>query len=401
MLHNLAIPCLLLAIWMATTAALANPAALEVPQPTPEMRTYSAIRYAIYFIATAYSAFVYWAILQFGLAQKIRDAIAKRMSKPFLQVMCFYAILVFCVMVAMLPLGFYANFVLDHQFGLSNQTFGHWLSDLGKRKLVSIAIGAPVCALMFFIVNRFKNWGLVLWGVLVPIIGFMIFVYPVAVDPLFNKFTELKPSVVLNEIRLLERQAGIPDAPVFVVDKSRQTKKINAYVTGLAGTTRIVLWDTTLDKLSDEQVLAIVAHEIGHYVLGHVTQGFAIIAAVLLAAVLLVQRFEQRLLAAIPARWGIGGKTDPAIIPLLMLASVLVNFLIDPIYNGISRHVEHEADAYALQLTGNGAAMASTFITLSKMNLADPNPPPFVEFWLFDHPTLKNRIEFALQDRRQ
>jgi len=396
MLHNLAIPCLLLAIWMATTVALANPAALEVPQATPEIQAYSTIRYVIYFVATAYSAIIYWGILQFSVAAKIRDAVARRMSKRFLQVMCFYAIMVVCATVLMFPLSVYGSFLLDHQFAVSNQTFGHWLTELGKRKLVSIAIGAPICALIFFVVNQFKSWGLVLWAVLVPIIAFMIFVYPVSIDPLFNKFSELKPSVILDEIRLLERRAGIQDAPVFIVDKSRQTKKVNAYVTGLAGTTRIVLWDTTLNKLSDEQVLSIVAHEIGHYVLGHVIQGFAMIACGLAVVLLLLQRFEQRLLALIPKRWGVEGKSDPAIIPLVLLASVIGNFVIDPVYNGISRHVEHEADVYALQLTGNGPAMASTFATLSKMNLSDPNPPPFVEFWLCDHPTLKKRFEFSL-----
>jgi STE24 endopeptidase len=199
-----------------------------------------------------------------------------------------------------------------------------------------------------------------------------------------------------TEISKLADQAGIGGAPIFVVDKSRQSQKLNAYVTGIGNSARIVLWDNTVNKLPQDQVLSIVAHEIGHYVLMHIYIGFAIASAVLLAGLLPAQRYAEKLVAKLPSSWRISGLTDPAVIPAAMMLLTVINFISDPIVNSISRHEEHQADEFGLKLTGNGPAMARTFVSLSEQNLSLPDPPFWIEFWLFSHPTLKNRIDYAL-----
>ena len=207
----------------------------------------------------------------------------------------------------------------------------------------------------------------------------------------------LPPGPLRAQIEALAAKAGIPNAPIYVVDKSRQTHETNAYVTGIGSSARIVLWDTMLPpRMPQDQVMAIVGHEMGHYVLKHLYWGFLLTVLGLLLALPLAQLFAEWLLRRFGPRWHLGGLTDYAATPALLLTVSLFSFLTAPITNGVSREVEHQADTYGLKITGNGPAMARAFVSLSEQNLSDPNPPPFIKFWLFTHPPLQERINFVL-----
>ena len=387
---------LLLLPLTAHAAPLLN-ADVRLPVVTPEMKRYSEIGYALYFIGTVYSLLALWAVLASGLSARLRGWV-QPLRVPFLRLLGYYTLLTLTLIVVHAPLTVYRSYVLPHQYGLSSQSFGGWLEDLGKGVGVDILTTVPILGLLLWLIGRSpKRWALWFWAALVPIIAFGIFAAPLVIDPLFNKFTPLPPGPLRTQIEALAVKAGIPNAPIYVVDKSRQTHETNAYVTGIGSSARIVLWDTILPpRMPEDQLRAIVAHEMGHYVLKHLYWGFLLTVLGLLFALPAAQKFAEWLLSRYGSRWGISGLTDHAAIPALLLTVSLFSFVFAPLTNGISREVEHQADAYGLQITGNGPAMARAFVTISEQNLSDPNPPPFIKFWLFTHPPLQERIDFAL-----
>ncbi len=389
--------CLLVISCLTAHAAPLVSADVRPPTVTPEMKRYSEIGYALYFAGTAYGLLALWAVLATGLSARLRRWV-QPLRFSLLRLLGYYTLLTLVLVMIHAPLTVYRGYVLPHHYGLSSQSFGGWLGDIGKSVGVDIGTTVPILWLLFWLIKRSpRRWAVWFWAALLPIIAFGIFAAPLVVDPLFNKFTPLPPGPLRAQIETLAAKAGIPSAPIYVVDKSRQTHETNAYVTGIGSSARIVLWDTILPpRMPDDQLRAIVAHEMGHYVLKHLYWGFLLTGLGLLFALPAAQKFAEALLRRFGSRWQIDGLTDYAAIPALLLTVSLFSFIFAPITNGVSREVEHQADAYGLHITGNGPAMARAFVTLSEQNLSDPNPPPFIKFWLFTHPPLQERINFAL-----
>jgi Zn-dependent protease with chaperone function len=364
------------------------------PMVTDRMLQYAHTRYALLFVRVIYSCIVLLFLLQVGWLAAVRDWLQARCGNRFVQLILFLAVLQVMLTIFALPYQYLAAFYLEHQFGLSDQSLLAWLGDFGKARAVGLlflVLGWSV----FWAVSRLRRWLLILWSLLTPLIALSIFVYPVLIDPLFNKYADMPAGSLKSSIETLAKQAGVLHPAVFVVDKSKQTNTMNAEVTGLGDTTRIVIWDTTL-KLPEDQVLAIVGHELGHYVLRHVLWGFLLAAAGLLVGLWIVGQIGATVTGALPPRWRVNGMRDLMIIPVAMLLGTALGFLLDPIDSAISRVMEHQADAFGLHLTANGPAMARAFVSLSNTNLSDPDPPPIIQFWFFGHPSLRNRIDFAL-----
>ncbi|MCW3058724.1 MAG: hypothetical protein JWQ02_545 [Capsulimonas sp.] len=380
-----------------TPAAAATIEDVRPPNVTLAMRRYSRIRYTLYFVGTAYSLLALWALLATGLSARLRQ-IAERLSRRrFFTLLWYYVLFALTLWIVRLPLSFYSGYWLSHAYGLSHQSFGAWMGDVAKAHLVDVATTVPILWLVFWLMGRTpRRWPLALWLACVPLIAAGMFLSPILIDPIFNKFSPMAASPLKAQIETLAAKAGIPNAPIFVVDKSRQTNETNAYVNGVGSSARIVLWDTTLKKMPPDQVLAIVGHEMGHYVLKHLYWGFLESIVGLLIALPLGRWLYDRWIARCGARWRLRDSRDFAAIPALFFILGVLSFVSEPIVNWQSRRVEHAADAYGLQVTGNRAAMARGFVSLSEQNLSDPNPPPFIKFWLFSHPPLQERIDFAL-----
>ena len=390
--------CLTLILLPLTAHAAPLPAAdVQPPIVTPEMKRYSEIGYALYFLGTAYSLGALWAVLATGLSARLR-AWVQPLRFSLLRLLGYYTLLTLALVLIHAPLTVYRSYWLPHEYGLSSQSVGGWLGDLGKGIGVNILTTVPVLWVLFWLIRRSpRRWAVWFWAALIPLIAFGIFAAPLLIDPLFNKFTPLPPGPLRTQIEALAQKAGIPNAPIYVVDKSRQTHETNAYVTGIGSSARIVLWDTILPpRMPADQLRAIVAHEMGHYVLKHLYWGFLLTVLGLLAALPLAQKFAQWLARRYGPRWKIDGLADHAATPVLLLTVSLFSFFLAPVTNAVSREVEHQADSYGLHLTGNGPAMARAFVSISEQNLSDPNPPPFIKFWLFTHPSLQERINFAL-----
>ena len=368
---------------------------------TPERRAraieYSDIRNRFFFINTAWAFVVLLLVLFTGASAKLRAWAERIASKPVGTWYLYFLFLSLILFLADLPFDVYTGFVLEHRYGHSNQSFGQWFGDVAKSEAISYVLGGGVAFLVYVAIRRMgQRWWLWVGGFTAPVVAFFIVIAPVVISPLFNKFSPLADVALRDRILALASDAGISDSRVFEVDASRQSNKYNAYVTGLFGSKRIVLYDTILKDMEDDEILFIMAHEIGHYTMHHMWIGVAGITAFILCAAWLIHQMVGGLFRRYGARWGVSTLGDFASFPLLAFLLLLFSFLFMPVSNAVSRHFEHKADEYGLALTGNRAAAAKAFEKLAARNLSNPDPSPFIEFWLYDHPTIKDRVAYVL-----
>ena len=372
---------------------------MDVPQfvITDAMREYSRIRYVSYFIVPAYSMLILFLGLHSGLFARLALAAKRVSSHGVARFTAFFLGFYVLMMAAKLPVTYLLSFVVPHHYRLSAQPFGGWWEDYIKAQLVAFALSWLLVGVCVWIVGRFKRWWwLILWSVAVPVFVLAVFLMPLVFDPIFNKYTVMPASPLKERIVQIAFRAGIADAPVFLVDKSKQTKSYNAYVTGLGSSARIVLWDNIL-TLPEDQLLAIVGHEAGHYALHHIIIGSGCAIAGMFMLFFVSGRFLPWIVPKLPPRWEVEAMTSLTMVPVVYLGTTVVLFITDPIVNCVSRLMEQQADAYSLQMTGDGKALARTFVALATKNLADPDPPLFVELWSFSHPSLRRRLNEALR----
>lgn len=383
--------CTLLCILPATGAA---------PQfiVTDAMRQHSQIRTALYFIYPLYTSLALILLLQSGALSAL-ESWARRTGPGWLaQFAIFFFTFSVIFLAVKLPIAYYSGFVVPHYFGLSDASFGRWATDLLKAQGVSWLITWFLSMCVLWAVSKFPTrWWLLAWAATVPLTLAGIFLMPLVFDPLFNKYTPMAEGRLRTSIQDLAARAGIPNAPIYQVDKSKQTRTYNAYVTGIGSSARIVIWDNTM-QLPQDETIAIVGHELGHYQLGHVLRGCSFGLAGLFLFFFLAGRYAVGFLKRLPQSWGVRSTTSFVVVPVAYLVTTVVFFLVEPISNAISRQMESQADQYALTVTGNGEAMARTFVSLSSKNLSDPDPPMFVEFWSFSHPSLRRRYDRALNE---
>jgi STE24 endopeptidase len=237
-----------------------------------------------------------------------------------------------------------------------------------------------------------------------PIVLFISFLQPLVIDPLFNKFEPLQSThpELVESIEKVVAHAGlmVPRDRVFLMKASEKTKQVNAYVTGLGASKRVVIWDTIIAAEPGPMIMHTLGHEIGHYALGHIWSGFAFFAALVLVLFYLAKRFFDWALAKSGTAWDIRGPDDWASLPLWIMIVFLLSFLSTPIGNAFSRYQEHEADRYGLEVihgivANPGEVAAQAFQVEGEIDLQDPDPPAFIEFWQYDHPSVNDRILFS------
>ncbi|HEX8173414.1 MAG TPA: M48 family metallopeptidase [Thermoanaerobaculia bacterium] len=363
---------------------------------TEEMRRHSRINDTLYFVGAGYSLALLTLLLLSGISRRMRDAAERITRRPFLMAVLY--IIFFTLVEALLefPLTYYAGFKVPHQFDLSDQTFASWMGDQAKELAVGLLIGSLIGAGALAIIRRVKRWWLVLWLASIPLIITLIVVQPLVLDPLFNKFEPLQNQQLKQKLLDLASKAGIEGSRVYQVNKSKQTKTMNAYVNGIGPTKRIVMWDTLLAKMTEDEILAVMGHEMGHYVLKHIWKGLILSLLLSIAILWTAQRVHDRGLARYGARWGVRAPGDPASFPWLLLIVSVISFLLSPVTNGVSRYVEHQADVFSLEMTHLNEPMALAFKKFAEDSKVDPRPHPFIEFWRYSHPSGAKRIEFAL-----
>ena len=294
---------------------------------------------------------------------------------------------------ATLPVSAYAE-VLRHRYGLSTRSWGLWLRDVAVSTAISAAVTALALAGFLWLVRRAPHtWWAWAAGVAAGLVVVGSFLYPVVIEPAFNRFEPLPAGELRTRLLDLAEENGTPVQDVLVSDASRRTTALNAYVSGFGSTRRVVLYDTTLERLPEDGVASIVAHELGHVVHRDVLTGTLIGALGSGAAVAL----SGWLLSWTPLLRRVGAQSpaDPAVVPLVLLLLSLSGLLSTPVQNLVSRQVETRADLRALELTGDAGAFVDMQRQLSATNLSDPDPPGAWHWFFGSHPTAAQRIAFA------
>lgn len=367
-----------------------------VPQPSETAIRYHRSGNVLWGVETLLALLIPALILSTGLSARIRNG-AQWVGRRWLLTVAVYALIFVLVMSLLtLPLAYYGGYLREQAYGLSNQTLGRWFGDWLKGVAVSGLGLALVLWIPYLLLRKSpKRWWLYAGLVTMPLAALMLVITPVWVDPLFNEYVPMKDKALEARILALAERAGVQGSRVYQVNKSLDTKVVNAYVTGLGETKRIVLWDTILAKLEPDQVLFVTAHEMGHFVLRH-TLAFILGAALITTVSLyVVHRVAGRLIARFSERFGFERLSDVASFPLLLLLGSLVTLILTPAVLAFTRYQEHEADRFALEITRDNRAAATTFVRLQQENLSVPRPGTLYMLWRGSHPSLGERVDFA------
>ncbi|MBE3519575.1 MAG: M48 family metallopeptidase [Firmicutes bacterium] len=306
------------------------------------------------------------------------------------------------VSVASLPFQYYTGYYLERLYGLARMTAGQWFIDYGKSflltALVTVLSGG---VLTLFIAVQPRAWPY-LAGAGVLVLSLMLsYLYPVLVAPMFYRFRPLEDPDLLRDVQELARKAGIEVSQVLVMEASKKTTRLNAYFAGLGKTKQVVLYDTLLSEASREQARLVLAHEMSHYKHNHVLKSVILSSAgALLAFMLFAWAFARSFPG--PSVRGTPGTTAPpcpvTILVMLLLFLSLVEFVTTPAGNCISRQFEIQADLDSLAWTGDVQAFLDSQVKLARGNLSDVDPPAFIRWFAWTHPTTLERLELALRD---
>jgi STE24 endopeptidase len=292
-----------------------------------------------------------------------------------------------------LPIGVYGE-VMRHRYGLSTRSWPLWLRDVAVSLAIDAALTALVLLVVVWLIRRApRTWWAWAAGAAAALVVVGSFLYPVLIEPAFNTFEPLPAGQLRTDLLALAEENGTPVEDVLVSDASRRTTSLNAYVSGFGSTRRIVLYDTVLDRLPDEEIESIVAHELGHVATDDVLTGTLMGALGAAGAVCGL----GWLLTWTPLlrRAGVESPGDPRVVPLALLLVAVGTLVATPVQNLVSRHIEARADLHALDLTGDAQAFTAMQERLASTNLSDPDPPAAWHWFFGSHPTSAQRIAFA------
>lgn len=298
-----------------------------------------------------------------------------------------------------LPFSFYGSFILRHRYELTDQTILRWIELSLKGFLVNNGLMAIFLWVPYGLIQRYpETWWWRGGLLMIPVIIFMVFITPLVVDPFFSRYVPIQEGSLKNGIQEMLHRGGIGDADIFVVDKSRDTKTMNAYMTGIFSSRRIVLWDTTINNLDEREVVSITAHEMGHYVRNHVWKGIGLGIAGTFLILFLIHLSSGWIVKASGGAFGFTKLHSYASLPLLLILLNLFNWFGQPLINAVSRSFEREADLYEISMTRDRESAVTAMEKLYETSLGVPRPSGFYEFWYHTHPSLEDRIRFYMTE---
>ncbi|MGC1373718.1 MAG: M48 family metallopeptidase [Candidatus Sulfotelmatobacter sp.] len=359
----------------------------------------------LYLFGMIFGLVVLWLLLRLRVAPIFRD-FAERVSKnKFLQTLIFVPLLMILIAVTSLPLEMYEHHV-SLSYGLSVQGWGSWAGDWLKGEAVFLVIAIVAVFALFWVIDKSpRRWWFHFWLMTLPFIVLLVFIAPVVLDPMFNTFVPLEktqPQLVMAIEKVAHRGGlNIPPDRMFEMKASDKVTTYNAYVTGIGATKRVVVWDNTARDMSTPEILFVFGHEMGHYILNHIHKGLAFFAALSFAGFWLGRKIVIAMLSRWGDKWRIRNINDLAALPVFLLTVMLLTVVSEPIDSAFSRHREHQADIYGLEVThglfpDNQQVAADSFQKLGEKSYDYPTPNRFMVFWSYDHPTIQQRIRFAL-----
>jgi STE24 endopeptidase len=363
------------------------------PEATARSNSYFEGGYLIDFAGTALSILIAGGLLVLGWARGVREWLEKTVKWfPLVALGVAFVVNLISTIVSF-PFTYYVGFVREHEYGLSTQTFPEWFGEQMIGAGIGLLIGSIFLAILYIIIRAARNtWWI--WGSIVSIVfaALMVMVAPVFISPLFNTYTEMEQGELRDGIVAMAQANGVPADNVYVYDRSRQTNSISANVSGMFGTTRISLADTLIERGSPEAVRAVMGHEIGHYVLGHLYSIMAMMIGLIVITFATVH-YGFRALAK-NERWGIRDISDPAGLPLFLLIIALTGLVTTPLQRNITYFHEQQADMFGLNAAREPDGFAEAAVMLSEYRKMEPSA---VEEWFFyDHPSGWNRVHNAM-----
>ena len=336
-----------------------------------------------------------WALLAWRLSARMRD-FATRLTRFRWAQTALYAIQYFVLTTLVtLPWAAYEGYVRERQYGMSNQDLAGWLGDQGKELIIALIFGALAAVAIYAVIRKLpKTWWLWGSGVAILFLIFQIAIGPTYLEPVFNKFYPLAESPLKQRILSLARANGIPVQQVYEFDASKQTTKMSAHVSGMAGSAQISLNDNLMNRAAPEEVEAVIGHEMGHYVLNHVYKGVLALGVLVVIGFAFLSWAFGRVTLKFGERWGIRGVADVAGLPLLVALFSVYGFALTPLSNTITRSMEAEADAFGLNAVRQPDGAAQAALHLAEYRKMQPGS--LEEMIFFDHPSGWNRIHRAM-----
>jgi STE24 endopeptidase len=376
----------------ATDAYLAR----LTPQQRQRSDSYFEGGYWLLLWDTLLSVAVCVLLLATGVSANLRDLAERWFASRGLQTFAYSVMYMVITFVLGFPLAWYAGFQREHQYAMSNQTFGAWAVEQAKGFALAAIFGSLLLTALYAVLRRApRSWWILGAVVTMACVALFVLLGPVFIEPLFNKYTELSDPRVRNPILTLARANGVPSDHVYVVDASRQSTRVSANVAGLLGTTRIALNDNLLRRCSVPEIEAVMGHEMGHFVLHHVPKSLLFFGVIVALAFSFLRFGFDRALARWGTAWRVRGITDTAGLPLLALLMTLFFFVLTPVLNTYVRTEEAEADLFGLNAARQPDGEAEVALKLSEYRKLEPGP---IEEWIFfDHPSGRNRIEMAMR----
>lgn len=366
---------------------------------------YSKIKNFMFFLSTPFEWFLYLFILLFGISRAFENWSISSAKYKWLQNAIYLIWLSFLSFMATLPIS-YLSYSLTKKYHISTQTIASWMKDQFIDFWLNYGTMLILVSVLYWLIKKStKRWWLYAWLLSIPFTLFMMFIQPIVIDPLYNDFYPLKDKQLEAEILEFASKANIPAEHVFEVNMAQKTNSLNAYVTGIGSNARIVLWDTTLNKLSDQQILFIMAHEMAHYVEKHIYFNIATSLILSLIGLYLTSKIMNLIVNRLGTVLNITTIQDIRSLPLFLMIISMLLFLSSPVSNLISRYQETRADRYAIEMTKNTEAGITTFQELTRSGLSQVNPPVLVKIFRYGHPTMLERIstleEYELEHREK
>jgi STE24 endopeptidase len=368
-------------------------ATIPAPTDSPETRHYNRIRRWLGVADFVLGLVFLVALLATGWNGTLRDFAMHGAYESYALAVFLY-VLMFMLIGKLLGLGLdYYGFRVEHRYNLSNQKLRSWIWDETKGFLVGLAMASIVVEMLYFIIREFPQyWWLIAWAAFLGLFVLMAQLAPVVLFPIFYKFEPLDNADLKSRLVGLSERAGTRVRGVYKWNLSEKSKKANAALTGLGNTRRIILADTLLENYSADEIEAVLAHELGHHVHRHILKSIAVQAGITLlgfwAANWVLHYAVERTHMFVTV-------SDFANLPLLVLVSAVLSFLLLPALNAYSRYNERQADRYAFQSIANVGPFISSMNKLADQNLAERSPSRWVEWFFQSHPAISRRVAAA------
>jgi STE24 endopeptidase len=371
-------------------------------EPAPDLtteeraRNYESIHNRLFLIRVLFTVLLVSAYLFSGASVYLADGLRSRFGSFWPVINGLYTLItVFGFSAVMFPLSLYSDFVLERRYGMSNQELEGWFVDYLK----SLVIELFVATVFFEVIYAFLRYTPCLWWIwatffYVVFVVVLAAIAPVVILPLFHKFEPIDNPSLTDAVKSFVEKAGLKVVGVFRWGLEEKTNAGNAALTGLGKTRRIVLGDTILKDYTQDEIVAVLAHEVGHY--KHRDMARLIVAGSILAAVgFYLAHFFLWALVAKFAKFGIAGPDDIGSFPIFIFCLLVFSLVTMPISNAYSRRREYKADAYAVGMIGSAGSLVNALEKLAAQNLADKNPAPWIEFFLHGHPSISRRVRRA------